>query len=80
MLILLFLFPDDDFCVHDCMNASHTSGVKVHTFISAAAAELHNWTRWSQVPLQLHFWRSKHLCELSKLHLLNLSVSLISGT
>lgn len=79
-MLILLLFPADNYCVHVWMNASHTNGVKVHTFICAAAAELHSWTRWIQVPLLLHFWHSKHLCELSKMHLLYLSVSLISGT
>lgn len=61
------------------MNVSHTNGVKAHIFIFAAA-EFHSWTRWIQVPLLLHFWRLKHLCGLSKLHLLYLSDSRISGT
>lgn len=77
----IFVSISDDFCVHDYMNASHTNGVKVHTFIfAAAAAELHSWTRWIQVSLLLHFWCSKPLCELSKLHLLYFPVSLISRT
>lgn len=82
MLTLLFLFPTDDFCVHDWMNVSHTTGVKVLTFIcAAAAAELLSWTRWIEMDsFAVALWHSKHLCELSKLHLLYLSVSLIPGT
>lgn len=67
------------------MKASHTKverkkkSVKIPTFISAAA-EFHS----SKTPHLSSMFDAllafKHLCELSKLHLLYLSLRLISGT
>lgn len=66
------------------MKASHTKverkkRVKIPTFISAAA-EFHSSKTPDLSSMFVALLAFEHLCELSKLHLLYLSLSLISGT